>query len=112
MNTLQETVGEDMHSIECALTSYTNLDFTAGCSNCNSKLDDMVHSLGIDISKMLVKSSNDAKDLQEKSNHLTEFVSKLIESANEQSKNTQETSNATQDITSNLSDICLLKLTK
>ena len=105
MNNLQATVGEDMNSIEVALTSYAHLDFTAGCEGCDSKLDDMVYNLGVDISKMLVKNSNDARDLQEKSNHLTEFVSKLIESADEQSKNTQETSNATQDITLSLSDM-------
>ena len=105
MNNLQANVGEDMNSIEETLTSFAHFDFTAGCSDCNSKLDDMVHNLGIDISKMLVKNSNDAKDLQEKSNYLTEFVSKLIESADEQSKNTQETSDATQDITSSLSDM-------
>lgn len=105
MNNLQANVGEDMNSIEVALTSYAHLDFTAGCKDCDSKLDDMVYNLGVDISKMLVKNSNDAKDLQEKSNHLTEFVSKLIESADEQSKNTLETSDATQDITSSLSDM-------
>ncbi len=105
MNNLQATVGEDMNSIEETLTSFAQLDFTAGCSDCNSKLDDMVYNLGIDISKMLVKNSNDAKDLQEKSNYLTEFVSKLIESADEQSKNTKETSDTTQDITSSLSDM-------
>ena len=105
LNNLQANVGEDMHSIEETLTSYANFDFTAGCSDCNSKLDDMVHNLGADISKMLVKNSNDAKDLQNKSNSLTEFVAKLIESADEQSTNTGEISEATQEITSNLSDM-------
>jgi methyl-accepting chemotaxis protein len=105
MNNLQSTVGEDMNSIEVALTSYTKYDFTAGCPDCNSKLDDMVYNLGQDISKMLVKNSNDAKDLQSKANFLTEYVAKLIESANMQSENTNNTSLATQDITSSLSDI-------
>ena len=105
MNNLQATVGEDMNSIEETLIAFAHLDFTAGCSDCNSRLDDMVHNLAVDISKMLVKNSNDAKDLQDKSNYLTEFVSKLTESANEQSKNTQETSDTTQDITSSLSDM-------
>ncbi|MFT5661202.1 MAG: methyl-accepting chemotaxis protein [Sulfurimonas sp.] len=105
MNTLQSTVGEDMHSIEESLTSYTHYDFTAGCANCNSKLDDMIYSLGQDISKMLVKNSNDAKDLQSKSNFLTEYVVKLIESSDIQLENTNNTSEATQDITSSLSEI-------
>ena len=105
MNNLRSNVGEDMNSIEEALTSFAHFDFTAGCPDCDSKLDDMIHNLGVDISKMLVKNSNDAKDLQEKSNHLTEYVAKLIESSDEQSKNTQETSDATQDITSSLSDM-------
>ena len=107
LNNLQASVGKDMNSIEVALGSYANFDFTAGSQDFDSKLDDMVYNLGVDISKMLVKNSNDAKDLQEKSNHLTEFVSKLIESADEQSKNTQETSDTTQDITSSLSEMVL-----
>ena len=107
LNNLQANVGDDMNSIEVALNSYANLDFTAGCQDCNSKLDDMIYNLGVDISKMLVKNSNDAQDLQEKSNHLTEFVSQLIKSADEQSKNTQETSDATHDITSSLSEMVL-----
>ena len=105
MNNLQSTVGEDMNSIEVALTSYAKYDFTAGCADCNSKLDDMVYNLGLDISKMLVKNSNDAKDLQSKSNYLTEYVVKLMETADIQSENTNNTSEATQDITSSLSEI-------
>lgn len=105
MNYLQSSVGEDMNSIEVALSSYTKYDFTAGCADCNSKLDDIVYSLGLDISKMLVKNSSDAKDLQSKSNFLTEYVTKLMESADIQSENTNKTSVATQDITSSLSEI-------
>lgn len=105
MNNLQSSVGEDMNSIEVALTSYAKYDFTAGCADCNSKLDDMIYNLGLDISKMLVKNSNDAKDLQSKSNHLTEYVVKLTQTADIQSENTNNTSEATQDITSSLSEI-------
>ncbi|MDA7817522.1 methyl-accepting chemotaxis protein [Sulfurimonas sp.] len=107
LNNLQSNVGEDMNSIGRALTSYTNLDFTAGCNDCNSKLDDMIYELGEDISKMLVKNSNDAKDLQDKSNSLNEFVAELIKSADEQSRNTQETSDATSDITASISDMVI-----
>ncbi len=102
LNNLQRNVGSDMNSIEHSLSSYTKMDFTAGCADCNSKIDDMIYQLGEDISKMLVKNSNDAKDLQEKSRSLNEFVSELIKSADEQSANTQMTSDSTQDITSSI----------
>lgn len=105
MEHLEANVGKDMNSIEATLTSYANLDFTAGCGGCDSKLDDLIYTLGVDISKMLVKNSNDAKDLQNKSNSLNEYVAKLIESANEQSKNTQETAEATEEITASLADM-------
>ena len=102
VNSLKTSVGVDMNSIEKSLTSYTNMDFTAGCPDCDSKIDDMVYQLGEDISKMLVKNSNDAHDLQNKSNSLNDFVGNLINAANEQSDNTLKTSEATQEITSNL----------
>jgi len=105
LDNLERSVGIDMNSIERSLTSFTNLDFTAGCSNCNSKIDDMVYQLGEDISSMLVKNSNDAHALQERSNSLNEFVNELMLAANEQSKSTQETSDATAEITSSLSDM-------
>ena len=105
LDNLESLVGKDMNSIEKTLSSYTNLDFTAGCSDCNSKIDDMVYQLGEDISSMLSKNSSDARDLQDKSNSLTEFVQELMLAANEQSKSTQETSDATAEITSSISEM-------
>jgi len=105
LDNLESLVGKDMNSIEKSLSSYANLDFTAGCPDCNSKIDDMIYELGEDISAMLVKNSNDARDLQDKSNSLTEFVQELMKAANEQSRSTQETSDATAEITSSLSDM-------
>jgi len=105
LDNLESLVGKDMNSIEKSLSSYANLDFTAGCPDCNSKIDDMIYELGEDISAMLVKNSNDARDLQDKSNSLNEFVEELMKAANEQSRSTQETSNATAEITSSISDM-------
>ncbi len=99
---LEASVGKDMNSIEKSLTAYTNMDFTAGCSDCNSKLDDMIYQLGEDISKMLVKNSHNAHDLRDKSDSLNEFVQELIKVSDSQSKNTQTTSDATQEITSSI----------
>ena len=105
LESLENSVGQDMNSIENALNAYISFDFTAGCSNCDSKIDDMIHQLGEDISKMLVKNSNDAHNLQNKSNTLNEFVSELINSANQQSKNTLETSESTGEITSSIANM-------
>lgn len=102
LDKLQADVGGDMNSIEYSLTSYINMDFTKGCPDCNSKLDDMIYQLGEDISKMLVKNSNDAHDLRAKSNSLNEFAEELIKAANEQSENTKKTSESTVDITSGI----------
>ena len=102
---LESTLGADMNSIEKSLTGYTNMDFTVGCKDCHSKIDDMVYQLGEDISKMLVKNFNDAHELQDKSNSLNEFVGSLIQAANEQSDTTLKTSDATQEITSNINSM-------
>jgi methyl-accepting chemotaxis protein len=102
---LQANVGKDMNSISRSLTSYANMDFTAGCPDASSKIDDMIYQLGEDISKMLVRNSNNAHDLQSKSNSLNEFVEDLISAANEQSVNTQKTSDATEDITSSINNM-------
>jgi len=105
LENLQLAVGVDMNSIEKSLTAYTNLDFTAGCPDCDSTIDNMIYQLGNDISSMLVKNSNDAHDLQEKSNSLSAFVEELIKVSNEQSQNTQTTSDATHEITSSINSM-------
>ena len=105
VNGLEKSVGVDMNSIEKSLASYTNMDFTAGCPDCDSKLDDMIYQLGKDISSMLVKNYNDAQELQGRSNSLNQFVDELINSANEQSDNTKKTSEATHEITSSLNSM-------
>ncbi len=105
LENLQANVGEDMNSIEESLTAYANMDFTKGCPDCDSKLDDMVYQLGEDISKMLVKNLNDAHDLQNRSDSLNEFVSELIDAANEQSDTTKKTSEATHDITISINEM-------
>ncbi|CAI6151372.1 MAG: hypothetical protein SPLUMA1_SPLUMAMAG1_01268 [uncultured Sulfurimonas sp.] len=63
------------------------MDFTAGCSDCNSKLDDMIYQLGEDISKILVKNSPNAHNLRDKSDSLNEFVQALIKVSDSQSNN-------------------------
>jgi len=105
LKNLQLSVGIDMNSIEKSLTAYTNMDFTAGCPDCDSTIDNMIYQLGNDISSMLVKNSNDAHDLQDKSNSLNDFVEKLIKVSNEQSQNTQTTSDATHEITSSINNM-------
>jgi methyl-accepting chemotaxis protein len=105
LDSLRHLVGKDMTSIERSLTSYTNLDFTAGCPDCNSKIDDMIYQLGEDVSKMLVKNADDAKDLQNRSDSLNEFVKNLIDASNEQADNTMKASQETSEITSNINDM-------
>ena len=105
LNSLEKSVGKDMNSIEKTLIAYTNLDFTAGCPDCDSKIDDMIYELGEDISKMLVKNSSDAHDLQDKSNSVSEFVNKLNIIVDDLSDNTTKTSDATGEITQSINSI-------
>ncbi len=107
LDNLQANVGTDMTSIERTLHAYGNMDFTQGCPDCDSKIDDMIYELGEDISKMLVKNARDAKDLQEKSDSLNNFVSELIDSANQQSESTQKTADATHEITASIADMVI-----
>ena len=105
LDNLQKEVGKDMTSISTTLNAYTNMDFTKGCKDCDSKIDDMINQLGVDISTMLVKNSTDAHELQTKSHKLTAFVEELMNSANEQFENTQKTSAATSDITHSINNM-------
>ena len=105
LESLESAVGADMNSIEKSLTAYTNLDFTAGCPDCNSTLDDMIYQLGEDISKMLVKNANDAKELQEKSQTLNSFVQELSRVSDAQEKDTQATAEATSEITLSITNM-------
>ena len=105
LENLQKSVGEDMNSIERSLTAYANMDFTAGCADCNSKLDDMIYNLGEDISKMLVKNANDAQELQERSHLLNEFVKELTNASNEQYAYTTKSADATEEITLSITNM-------
>jgi len=105
LDNLQSSVGVDMNSIEKSLTAYTNLDFTAGCPDCDSTIDNMIYQLGDDISKMLMKNASDARDLQDKSNSLTEFVTDLIRVSDAMTQSTEKTSEMTHEITSSISDM-------
>ena len=104
LESLQRMVGVDMNSIEKSLSAYANMDFTAGCADCDSMLDDLVYKLGEDISAMLRKNLEDAHALEEKSNALNEIVEKLLQTANEQSKQTGESAEITNEITQSIND--------
>ncbi len=105
LDSLEKEVGSDMNSISHSLQAYINMDFTQANVDSTSTLDTMIAQLGQDISLMLVKNSNDAHKLQDKSNSLNEFVGKLINAANEQSESTGKTSKATQEITLSLNEM-------
>jgi methyl-accepting chemotaxis protein len=105
LDTLQVSFGSDMKNIENSLEAYMKMDFTAGCANCKSIIDSMIYQLGEDISKMLVKNSNDANNLKYKSDLLNEYVSNLIKAANEQSDNTNNTAQVTNEITSSIQEM-------
>jgi len=105
LENLQKAFGEDMNSIEESLNAFTNMDFTIASPDHNSKLDNLIYKLSEDISTMLLNSSNDAYELQSRSNSLNEFVEELIKTANEQAIQTQTSSDATQEITLNITSI-------
>ena len=105
LDDLQKAFGEDMNSVESSLNSFANMDFTVASPDCDSKLDDMIYQLGEDISKMLVNNSNDALELQTKSDSLNKFVEELMNISNEQATQTQTSAEATQEITSNVTNI-------
>ena len=105
LDTLENTIGSDVNKLVDELESYTNMDFTTGCTTCTSKVEVMVNQLGDDISTMLVKNSNDAKDLISKSDSLNSLVDDLMKASDEQFQNTQNTSEATSEIINNLHDM-------
>ena len=105
LDSLESTIGSDLNAIVKNINDFTQMDFTSKSSSERSKLEKMINQLGTDISLMLVKNSNDAIALQEKSNTLNEFVNTLTKVADEQFTNTQKTTEATENIIGNIHEM-------
>ena len=102
LDSLEGTIGSDINVLVADIEQYTKMNFTAGSTANNSKIETMVEQLGNDISTMLVKNADDAQNLISKSNSLNALVDELMKASDEQFTNTQNTSEATDVIITNL----------
>ncbi len=105
LDSLENTVGEDVNKIVDNIKSFTNMDFTTKFATADSEIEKMVNALGSDISTMLVKNASDAQELKDKSTTLSEFVNELMIGSNAQLENTKETARATEEIVHNITNI-------
>ena len=80
------------------------MDFTNTIDNANGKIETIVNQLGIDISKMLQASSEQAKSLQVSSDSLIEHVEQLSHTSKKQERNLNNTTESINTISINIEE--------
>ena len=97
-DTLEKDIGKNINHIIESLSHFTNMNFTKEIIDASGKVEIMVNRLGIDISKMLKSSSQEAKALKENSDNLTKLVTQLTETSQKQTNNLSDTSRSIHHI--------------
>ena len=104
LNTLEKEIGQDINQIVDSLSNFTNMNFAKEIKNANGKVETMINQLGIDISKMLKDSSQEAESLKENSDNLVKLVTQLTETSQKQTENLSNTSESINNISSNIEE--------
>ncbi len=104
MNTLEKDIGKDINQIIESLSHFTNMNFTQEITGAKGKVETMINQLGLDISKMLKTSAQEAEALKENSDNLTQFVNQLTETSQKQTKNILNTSESINNISSSIEE--------
>ena len=104
LNSLEKEIGQDINKITANLSSFINMDFTNTIDNANGKIETIVNQLGIDISKMLQASSEQAKSLQVSSDSLIEHVEQLSHTSKKQERNLNNTTESINTISINIKE--------
>jgi len=104
LNSLEKEIGQDINKITSNLSSFINMDFTNTIDNANGKIETIVNQLGIDISKMLQASSEQAKSLQVSSDSLIEHVEQLSHTSKKQERNLNNTTESINTISINIEE--------
>ncbi|MFT5661081.1 MAG: methyl-accepting chemotaxis protein [Sulfurimonas sp.] len=91
LDTLESEIGKDINTIVSSLSAFIQMNFTNSIPNPNGKIENMVNQVGLDISKMLTESSQQAESLKVSSDNLIEHVEQLSHTSTQQAQNLDET---------------------
>ena len=110
INHMLESIEKNSQNVLNIINTYSNQDYTQKINKHDligelGELVDGVNKLGDDISKMLLQSSNQAKELNMNSTDLAKSVELLSSSSQQQAVSLEETSHSIDEITNSIDSI-------
>ncbi|ELS2908059.1 aspartate chemotaxis receptor CcaA [Campylobacter jejuni] len=105
LDVLQSKIGSNMNEINRVFDSYKALDFSTEVFNAKGEVEITTNILGKEIKKMLVASSNFAKDLANQSEELKNSMQKLADGSNAQASSLEQSAAAVEEINSSMQNV-------
>ncbi|WP_144690643.1 aspartate chemotaxis receptor CcaA [Campylobacter jejuni] len=105
LDVLQSKIGSNMNEINRVFDSYKALDFSTEVFDAKGEVEVTTNILGKEIKKMLVASSNFAKDLANQSEELKNSMQKLADGSNTQATSLEQSAAAIEEISSSMQNV-------
>jgi len=105
LDVLENKIGSNMDEINRVFDSYKALDFSTEVKNARGGVELTTNILGQEIKKMLLASSNFAKDLAAQSNELKNSMQKLADGSNAQANSLEQSASAVEQINSSMQNV-------
>ncbi len=105
LDVLEQKIGSDTNEIARVFDSYTRLDFTTEVKDAKGRVEVVINTLGEEIKKMLVASSNFAKDLSIQSNELKSSMQRLTDGSQAQASSLEQSAAAVEEISSSMQNV-------
>lgn len=105
LDVLQNKIGSNMNEINRVFDSYKALDFSTEVFDAKGEVEITTNILGKEIKKMLVASSNFAKDLANQSEELKNSMQKLADGSNAQASSLEQSAAAVEEINSSMQNV-------
>ncbi|EAK4441800.1 aspartate chemotaxis receptor CcaA [Campylobacter jejuni] len=105
LDVLQSKIGSNMNEINRVFDSYKALDFSTEVFNAKGEVEITTNILGKEIKKMLLASSNFAKDLANQSEELKNSMQKLADGSNAQASSLEQSAAAVEEINSSMQNV-------
>ncbi|MBK1963403.1 aspartate chemotaxis receptor CcaA [Campylobacter novaezeelandiae] len=105
LDVLQNKIGSNMNEINRVFDSYKALDFTTEVKDAKGGVEITTNILGEEIKKMLVASSDFAKELAGQSQELKTSMQRLTEGSNLQANSLEQSAAAVEQISSSMHSV-------
>ncbi|MBK1971845.1 methyl-accepting chemotaxis protein [Campylobacter sp. 2018MI35] len=105
LDVLQNKIGSNMNEINRVFDSYKALNFTTEVKDAKGEVEITTNILGEEIKKMLIASSDFAKELASQSQELKTSMHKLTEGSNLQANSLEQSAAAVEQISSSMHSV-------